>query len=200
MTAIGLWFFSGTVFSKDQNSRIHDLVDQLNGKRCSCEMRGGVCVQRNLFASFLRRNDKERCIIDAAQALGMMGSEARSAAPALIAALNSNHNVDSGDGILGVRSAIAIALGQIGDPSAIKPLIAILVSDDTVTLSSSASVPAGYKLSQGTSYGSIAEALGMFGPQAKEALPALNALMAKEQNDAYTRSRIEKAIKKISQE
>lgn len=201
MTVLLICLTGGILFAGSQDNRLNELIDQLNGKSCKYELQGYTCVNRKLFASFLRRNDKERCVIDAANLLGMMGEQAQGAVPALIEALNKYRNIDSGDGIIPVRSKIALALGMIGDLSAIKPLIAVLVSDDPVKLSASASVPAGYKLIQGTSYGAAAEALGMFGPQAKEALPVLNGLIAKGQDDLriYTLVEIEEAIKKIEQ-
>lgn len=201
ITLLLICSYGAIVFAGSQDNRLNELVNQLNGKTCKYEIQGNACVSRSQFASFFRRSDKEQCVIDAAKALGIMGAQAQSAVPALIEALNKYHNVDSGDGIIPVRSEIALALGQIGDPVAIKPLIAILTSEDSVTLSASASVPAGYKLLQGTSYGAVAKALGMFGPQAKEALPALNALMTKEQGDsrAYGLDEIEEAITKINQ-
>jgi HEAT repeat protein len=193
------WSFGTVAFAADKD-RLDDLVDQLNGKACRYEVQDGICVRSKPLNFLLRRNDKERCVLDAARALGLLGAQARSAVPALIEALKKYHNVDSGDGLILVRSEIALALGKIGDPSAIRPLMAILDSDDPVTLSASASVFEGYKLKKGTSYGAVARALGMFGPQAREALPILNALMTKEQNELRVdRAMIEAAIKEISE-
>lgn len=201
VTAFLLSLLGTIVFASTQDDRLNELVNQLNGKVCKFEIQGSACVNRPLFASFLRRSDKEQCIIDAAKALGMMEAQANAAVPALIEALNKFRNVDSGDGIIPVRSEIALALGRIGNPSAIKALITVLGSDDSATLSESASVYAGYKLAKGTSYGAVAEALGMFGSQAKEALPELNNLLANGQSDTndYKRSGIEAVIKKISE-
>ncbi len=106
--------------------------------------------------------------MDAATALGMMGDRARPAVPALIDALKKYHNVDSGDGFITVRSEIALALGKIGDTSAIKPLSDILASNDPAVLSESASVRSDYKLTERTSHAAVAEALGMFGSLSKE--------------------------------
>ena len=184
------------VHADDQKNRLNELVDQLKGGSCKFEMQGNACVQRPFFASFLRRSDKEQCIIDSANALGVMGPQAKEAVPALIEALNTYRNVDSGDGIIPVRSQIALSLGRIGEPSAIKPLIAVLGSEDEVSLSSSASVPAGYNLVKGASHGAVAEALGMFGAQAKEALPVLNELLAK---GVPERRRMEIAVEQIKE-
>ena len=194
-----LWFFCSLSFASDESQRLNNLIEQLSGKTCIYEIQGSACVNRNPFSFLIRRSDKELCVIDAAKALGMMGARARPAVPSLIEALNKYHNVDSGDGIIPVRSEIALALGRIGDPAAIKPLIEILVSEDPVTLSATASVPAGYKLVQRTSHGAVAEALSMFGPLAKEALPVLNALADKQQSNLkmYETGPVEEAIKKI---
>ncbi len=127
----------------------------------------------------------------------MMGGPANAAIPALIDALNKYRNVDSGDGIIPVRSEIALALGRTGDPSVVKPLIAVLGSDDQVILSESASVGDGYILIKGTTYGAVVEALGMLGAQAKEALPALNGLLVK--HPGSLRAAVEAAIRKISE-
>lgn len=191
--------FGSIVFASSQDNRLNELVNQLNGKTCKYEIQGNAYVNRSPFASFLRRNDKEQCIIDAAKALGMMGSEAGPAVPALIEALALYHNVDSGDGILIVRSEIALALGQIGDSSAIKPLISILTSDDPVTLSSSASVPSSYKLIEKTSHGAVAEALGMFGPEAKEAAIYIARILKYSDDNYYLKYALNQAAKALGQ-
>lgn len=199
ITALMIWFFSSIVFAGSQGNRLNELIDQLNGKTCKFEMKGSVCINRNPFTSFLRRHDKEQCVIDAARALGMMGAQARSAVPALIEALTKYHNVDSGDGLILVRSEIALALGMIGDQAAIKPLIAILDSDDTVTLSASAAVPSGYNLVKKTSYGAVVDALGMFGPQAKEAVMFIVPLLKYSDGNHYLKYVSSNAAKALGQ-
>ena len=125
--------FSGALaFANEQDDQLNDLVSQLNGGQCKYKIQGNSFVNRPRFSGVLRRNDNEYCIIDAAQALSMMGPQARSAVPDLIEALNKYHNIEA-DGGIPVRSEIALALGKVGDPSAIKPLIAILNSDDPAT-------------------------------------------------------------------
>jgi len=174
------------------DSRIDALVNQLKGGTCKYEISGGALVNRGLTSWLVRRNDKDNCIIDAARALGMLGAQAKPAVGALIKALEQYRNLDSGDGILPLRSEVALALGRIGDNPAIKPLTLALTSEDKLKLSSSALVPEGYELANGTAYGAIAEALGMFGPQAKDALPALEKLMAdleKKQSRAYLQAK-----------
>ena len=119
---------------------VAELVDQLEGKSCKYEVRGHDCVERSPFAGWSRRHDKEECVVDAAKGLALIGPEAKTAVPALIEALKRNHNIDTGDGIIGLRSEIASALGQIGDLRAIQPLMEVLASDDPATISPSAAV------------------------------------------------------------
>src|SRR3989338_7663468 len=79
------------------------LINQLNGRGLP-----------NPIAAFITRSYSERRIIEAAQALGKHGVRSEKVVTALIEALNKYHNVDSGDGLILVRSEIA--LGRIGDP------------------------------------------------------------------------------------
>jgi len=157
MTWVALLIFGIVLFMVSQEQL---LINQLNGRGLP-----------NPIAAFITRNYSERRIIEAAQTLGKNGFKSEKVVTALIEGLNKYQNVDSGDGLILVRSEIALALGRIGDPAAIKPLIAILASNDPVTLSATAMVPPGYKLVERTSHGAVAEALGMFGEQAKEAVP-----------------------------
>lgn len=199
ITILMIWSGVAITFANSQDNRLNELVDQLEGKICKYEIRGNACVNRNPLAFFLRRQDKGQCVIDAARALGMMGPEALSAVPALIEALAKYRNVDSGDGIILVRSEIALALGLIGDPAAIKPLIGILDFDDPVILSSTAAVPAGYKLIEGTSSGAVVDALGMFGPQAKEAVMYIVPLLKYSDGNHYLKYVSSNAAKALGQ-
>lgn len=152
---------------------LSQLTDQVQGKSCKYKEEAGGCVQRGFLDSLLRRHDKENCIIDAARCLGEMGNEAKPAVPVLIQALRNYRNVETGDGILPVRSSIAEALGAIGDESAIQPLMEVLSSADPVSISSSASLQPTYKPVEKTSHAAVVEALGMFGPKAKRAVPLI---------------------------
>ncbi len=182
----------------DVSFKLDSLVAQVKGQDCSYQISKGELVKSNPFNFLIRRSNQEQCIIDAAQALGAMGSQARDAVPVLIEALDKYHNIDSGDGIIPVRSEIAFALGRIGDTRAIEPLLNVLNSDDQAVLSESASVPPSYKLKSGTSYEAVIEAVGMFGSKAKQALPILNNLLSKGQ-DKYLEFTIKDTIKKINQ-
>lgn len=200
LVLILLFCFLGTIaFAGDNGRLLNELIDQLKGNSCVYQIQGNTCVKRNPFASFFQRSPKENCVIDAAKALGLMGPQAKSSVPDLIEALNKYHNVDSGDGIIPVRSEIALALGRIGEPSAIRPLIDILFSDDLVMLSESASVSRGYELIGKTSYGAVLDALGMFGVQAREAVVYINPLLKYSGKNYYVRYIPSQAAKALGQ-
>lgn len=110
---------------------------QLLGEKCIFEISDeGTPVERGMFGGMDRRNDAELCVIDAAKLLGAMHSQTTDTVPLLIDGLKSNHNVDTGDGIIPVRSEIASVLGQIGDKRAIPALEEILASEDPAIPSS----------------------------------------------------------------
>lgn len=146
----------------DPDDRLsRELIKQLNGKACKYELHGTFIVERDQSASQLRRYDKEYGAVDAARALGMMKNGAWSVKPAMIEALTKYHNVETDDGVIPVRSEIALALGRIHEESAINPLISILASKDPVRRAAGRSVPREHALLEKTSHGDVAEALGM---------------------------------------
>jgi len=161
-------------FADSKNQLIQDLINQVKGGECKYQ---DNCSKRNFWYAYAIRHDKEYCIIGAASCLGIMGPEAKEAVPELIQSLKYYANVETGDGIIPVRSSIAKTLGQIGDLRAIQPLIEILASNDPVTISESASLGPSYQPVERTSHEAVAEALGMFGPQAKEAVPYIIPLL-----------------------
>jgi HEAT repeat protein len=85
-----------------------------------------------------------------------MGPGAGAATPLLARLLVTLRDVDTGDGYLGHQSAVARALGEIGDPRAIEPLVRALQLEDG---------PPGSRVGRQA----IAAALGSFGPRAREA-------------------------------
>lgn len=105
-----------------KNRRLIQLIEQVKGHTCQCEFRNDTCAPHSFLAPFTRRHDKELCIIDAAKALGGMGDLAKAAILPLVESLGKYSDVDTGDGILPVRSEIALALGKIGDQSALTAL------------------------------------------------------------------------------
>ncbi len=105
-----------------RNTRLVQLIEQVKGHGCPCDFKNGTCYPRSILAPFTRRHDQELCIIDAAKALGGMGDLAKPAILPLVESLAKYSDVDTGDGILPIRSEIATALGKIGDVSALTAL------------------------------------------------------------------------------
>ena len=153
----------------ESNARVKKLIKQFKGDACYWDEYG---KKIGFFDRWTTRHYEENCKIAAAKLLGKMGPKAKEAVPVLIKALkNGPNDIDTGDGILPYRSTIAIALGEIGDPIAISPLIEKLKIKEKATISSSASFPSNWKFPVGIGHKAIAEALGMFESQAKEAIP-----------------------------
>ncbi len=126
---------------------------------------------------FTTRHFRTTSQIAAAQWLGDMGPAAVAAVPVLIDALeNGPNDIDTGDGILPYRSTIAIALGKIGDTRAIDPLM------EKLKVKEHATFPHGYSGGSlpgqpiGVGQQAIVVALGMFGAEAKPAIPLIRAL------------------------
>lgn len=105
-----------------RNTRLIQLIEQIKGHTCHCEFKDGTCTEHSFLAPFTRRHDKEQCIIDAAKALGGMGDLAKAAIVPIVESMGKFSDVDTGDGILPVRSELATALGRIGDVSALTAL------------------------------------------------------------------------------
>jgi hypothetical protein len=149
---IGIVLF---VRTKPAVATAEGLIAQLHGGACRFEVKNDIAVKRHFLSGFNRRNDAEMCVIDAAQLLASAHNNNPIVAPALIEALKNNPNVDSGDGIIEVRSEIAIALGKVGDKRALQPLQDILKSEDPVRLSKAGSFPDNYEIQKGTSHKTI---------------------------------------------
>ncbi len=105
-----------------KNKRLVQLIEQVRGRDCLCEFKNDTCYPHSFLSPLFRRHDKELCIIDAAKALGGMGDLAKPAIVPLVEGLGKYSDVDTGDGILPIRSEIAAALGKIGDMSALTAL------------------------------------------------------------------------------
>ena len=161
---------SGDCIAAVEKDKLSALIGQLQGQCCVYEVGSneqnpsGFCRKRSNPSPSL---SKYWCVSQAALCLGDMGKEASSAVPALIEALETGpNNYNTGDGIIPTRNDIMIALGQIGDPRAVKPLIAALHSprlEDTHW--------GGYQRPQLLGQDTAMYALGLLGPTAKEAVP-----------------------------
>lgn len=163
---------------KDQLS-VDSLIEQLQGRSCRYQAVGYYietdedqyfpgCSYNAPLSSLGRRHDKYYCREDAAKCLGVLGKEAHKAVPVLIEKLKSEHDYDTGDGLIQIRSQIGRTLGLIQDPSAIKPLLEILQTNEMAPFFNSEP-----GIFNGTYHDAVIQALGMFGPQAKEAVPTI---------------------------
>jgi HEAT repeat protein len=186
--------------SSSKNPTIEDLIEQLNGGQCKFEHKYNTqkqefeIIKKSVFVRLLgslhRRNDQETCIVDATNFLKERNKESKTIVPALIEALKQNLDYDTCDGVIPIRSNIALALAEIGDDRAIEPLIQILKAENlSMPLDSYAFDQGAVRASvsgtkRGLSCGNIYKlgytntinALGSFGSKAKDALPTLIAL------------------------
>ena len=147
---------------------IDALIAQVENRSCTYSSDPSEIYERSsrgaswLGALLFRSWNKYRCVLGAARCLAKLGPAGTPAVPALVRALRDGPNdYDTGDGVIATRSAIASALGAIGDPRAIDPLAEALGAARPHDRSWSAlarSEPAAVR--------AIVEALGRFGPQA----------------------------------
>jgi hypothetical protein len=107
---------------------VDDVVAQLEGRHCrygvdaldACEPR----PRRGLLGWIVTRHeDRWTCPTGAARCLAKLGPAARAAVPALLRALDHGpQDVDTGDGVIPVRSSVIEALGRSGDARAVAPV------------------------------------------------------------------------------
>jgi hypothetical protein len=112
---------------------VNALIAQLENRGCRySENPLTPCSSGTPLSGWMRRLDplaRYRCALGAAHCLESLGASAAPAVPALLRALREGPNdYDTGDGLIATRSAIASALGAIGDPRAIDPLAEALKS------------------------------------------------------------------------
>lgn len=138
---------------------VESLTSQLNQGKCRFENDNGMPVSRGFFSGMGRRNDVHYCVIDAAKLLVSLHKEDKEVVHILINALKNYRNVDSGDGIIPVRSEIALALGKLGDKQALVPLQEVLDSEDPVILSENGAFPPNYEAPKGTSHEAVRTAI-----------------------------------------
>jgi HEAT repeat protein len=156
--------------------RVERLVAQLEGKCCSFHtepVEGQLddqCKAHDRSTWGMRwLAGRPTCAKWAAQCLGQMGGEAAASVPALVEALDHGpNNFDTGDGIVPARDAVMLALGRIGDPRAVGPLLQALRNPRPVDVGPGA---VGYASSEPVGEAAALEALGMLGSHAALALP-----------------------------
>lgn len=159
---LGLVLSAPSACSQDVDA----LIAQLDGRECRYGASGAEpCgTTSRLYRWTYRLDPRARypCTEGAARCLESLGPRAGRAVPALVRALADGPNdYDTGDGVIAARSAVAAALGTIGDPSAIDPLARALemaVPCDRGEGALESSEPAARQ--------AIVEALGRFGPAA----------------------------------
>lgn len=172
--ALIMFIFTGSGCGTSEDRLVKSLIKQLKGKSWTYYYLEYVGNERYAIKKRSTFSDMKP-VSDAAECLGYLGQKARVAVPVLIWALNNYSDSVGGDGGSPDQSSVAKALGCIGDTRAIPPLLSILRSNNPGNLSAAkdifylpnCSVKA--RLSNGT----IARALGMFGPDAKIAAPEL---------------------------
>jgi hypothetical protein len=136
------------------------LVPQLQGTSCSFlyDFKSRRCEAIGLLAPWVTRNFKYRCIADAARCLGALKIAA--GLPELMLFLQTGMNdVDTGDGILAVRGAVAEAAADLGDPRALSALEKALERNDEAARSENGAFPPGYLFQRGTSHPAILKAI-----------------------------------------
>nr|MBP7148541.1 hypothetical protein [Acidobacteriota bacterium] len=158
---------------------IQALIEQLRNERCDYSSQAPEpCVVVEREGSWLqwltsRFHAEYECPLGAARCLEALGPRARAAVPALIEVLREGPNdYDTGDGVIPTRSAIAAALGAIGDPRAIGPLAEALTKAVPADRADTATVSAEPAARQ-----AIIEALGRFGPAAAAHAGAVAAVL-----------------------
>ena len=155
---------------------------------------------RGTFDHWTYRHYRSSCARAATLRLGELGPAASEAVPDLIEILqNGRNDYDTGDGILPDRSAVAMALGMIGDVRAIPPLIEKLRVSETYSMNSArAEFTKGWVGRKGAGHEAIACALAMFGADAAEALPLLVSIKEDSNSMAADSRSVAQAIEAIT--
>jgi hypothetical protein len=125
------WLLTPSVHAADGTPDIAALTAQLENGECGYSWSlTGVCERRPWWSGlmdwmFVAHLDYQ-CPLAAARCLEKLGPQAVPAVPNLLRALTTSVDYDTGDGVLGVRSAVAKALAATRDPRAIAGLAAAL--------------------------------------------------------------------------
>lgn len=154
------------------DDRLDRLVLQAKGEKFFYDRDGG---DLGGFASWTTRNFEAWGRVHAVRLLAKEGAADARAIDALIDILRTGPNdFDTGDGIIPLRSEVALALGKIGDPKAIAPLLERLkVPPEPAALTAGASVAPAARLPHLPSFAACAEALLSLGDAAMGTLPDL---------------------------
>lgn len=162
---------------------IETLIAQLENRTCRySDDPSAPCSKLSFGSGWLRRFDptsKYRCVVGAARCLEQRGPAAAAAVPALVRVLREGPNdYDTGDGVIPARSAVAAALGAIGDPRAIDPLAAALRNAGPADRGPGALVSR-----EPAAVDAIVAALGRFGPAAGRHWEPIAALLRSRASD-----------------
>lgn len=183
--------FSAVSHADDQ---IEKLIQQVKGEARYYDASGN---ELGYFDSLRVRHYDEWCRINAAKLLGKKGGIADKAVDSLIEVLGSGSNdIDTGDGILPLRTEVALALGRINNPKAIVPLIEKLKVSEEADVLPSTSLASNSTRKKGVGHEAIVRALGMFGNQAVDALPVLEELLHAT-SDTFLKTAIDNTIYRI---
>lgn len=171
---ISVLLVSGCAPSRKTPMTVENFVRQVRGEHVYWHPTG---EEPGAFDWRQWRDYRPRCKKFAIERLGDMGHEAVDAVPDLVDILvHGPNDFDSGDGVIGFRSSIAIALGEIGDPRAIEPLIASLHRCERATGRHTIASP---RAPRGVDHEGIIKSLMLFGKDAEHARPVLKELEAK---------------------
>ncbi|MEW6712580.1 MAG: HEAT repeat domain-containing protein [Candidatus Riflebacteria bacterium] len=155
---------------------VDQLIEQLQGKKGYYDSTG---KELGYFASWTTRHYDEVIKIYAAQlmAKNVTPETRQKAVDALLEELkNGPDDRDTGDGIIFNRSEIALALGWIGDESAIDPLLYKLCGTEKLPMVNSKGDQSDIIIRKRTSNINIIKALGAF--TGEKAIKAANVMQA----------------------
>ncbi len=122
---IGWIMFSLGIFGNvgQTPQTVATLIEQARGDQLHWNRNGEPAT---FWEQQTHRYYKQSCQIYALKQLGELGLEARSAVPELVELYLELEDDNTGDGVLCLQSTAGIALGLIGHPDAIEPMIGML--------------------------------------------------------------------------
>jgi len=172
---------------------VENLIRQFEGKAYYWNH---LREEPGLVERLLQRLEGPTAQFTAAEMLGDMGPAAVESVPVLLDEfVHGSNDIDTGDGVLPIRSSVAIALGKIGDKQAIEPLMEKLKVQEKSAFGPGYSGGTVSSQPLGVGHHAIVKALGMFGSDAKPALPLIRSLQ--ETADERLREKIANAINNI---